>query len=459
MICPKCQTKNEQDARFCEQCGTALTQVSPVQAPPDSKKKPLRPLVIVLGCVAACCAVALAIAVPMLFRQPPATDGGNDDPVSTTTQAVQSVLTTAPTTAPTAPPKAEADNTVELYEEVLRAYAEAYPWDFFVTLPDIGEAGYLYHHHADMDEVGYVYLDVDHDGQRELLLGATSGSPPMIYDMYTIADGKLCHVLSSGERSFYRLRDDGKLVYTWHAGAAVHGTDLCRIKEDKSGVEGECRVAMDAFYAEEHGFISSMGDPTVEDNSWFVAENGTEESLYRQVTKAEALARQEEICDGLIEIDYQPLTSLPSNEQPTFSVLSFRGLTLDQATAIAGSGAQVSEYLFEGGWGELYYPNGEAPYSFFYLCDYTKMGKPVIGTELVTGVGVTANADVLLGEGMTSAMTLSALQKAFPNGEVYENMMDGGMVFRYAFADGSCVQFFWYDGNTAETADWVLMTF
>jgi len=452
MLCPHCQTPNEDGAKFCEQCGGMLMPAVP-------PKNPLKPVVIALSCVAVCCVIALVLILilpPLLQGVTPPVSDADTSPATTVTTA------TTPTepTVPTVPPSLEAENTEALYEEVLRKYIEAYPWEMFEVLPEIGEMTTLYNHHSDIGEIGYAYLDTDGDGQRELLIGAVDAPDRMIYDMYTVADGELRHILSSAERAFYRLRDDGKLVYTWSGGAAVHGNDLCRVNDEKNDVVAECRVAMDAFYAEENGYITSMGDPTVQENSWFIAEGGTDESLYRQVSETEAYRMQDEICKGLIPIAYQSLTSLPFYEEPVFTAESFNGMTLEQATAVAGDGYKVAEYLYRGGWGEVWYPNDEAPYSFFYRCALENMGQPITGSELVVGVGIRPKVGpVTVAKGVESSMTLEELQAVLPNGEAMENPMEGGTMFTCVSADGRGLEFYWYDGDTSKAADWILLVF
>jgi hypothetical protein len=40
VICPNCQTQNDNDARFCTNCGTALEDSAPTNAAPDSAAPP-----------------------------------------------------------------------------------------------------------------------------------------------------------------------------------------------------------------------------------------------------------------------------------------------------------------------------------------------------------------------------------------------------------------------------------
>ncbi len=58
-----------------------------------------------------------------------------------------------------------------------------------------------------LNEIGYAFVDVNHDGYAELLIGSVGD--PTIYDMFTNVDGEAKQVLTSGERNTYVLSDNG----------------------------------------------------------------------------------------------------------------------------------------------------------------------------------------------------------------------------------------------------------
>ncbi len=57
--------------------------------------------------------------------------------------------------------------------------------------------------------VGYIRKDIDNNSVDELIIGKASSEGNFIYNMYTIADGKLVTLLSGKERNSYYLCNDG----------------------------------------------------------------------------------------------------------------------------------------------------------------------------------------------------------------------------------------------------------
>lgn len=66
-----------------------------------------------------------------------------------------------------------------------------------------------YESNRSLEDVGYALLDINDDGESELFISmmdiADSGA---FYDMYTISNGKLVHVITAGERDRYNLAED-----------------------------------------------------------------------------------------------------------------------------------------------------------------------------------------------------------------------------------------------------------
>lgn len=121
---------------------------------------------------------------------------------------------------------------------------------------------------AEWSDLGIRLLDVDQNGQKELLLSAVQwgeGVTPFVYDVYTIKDDKLVHLLSSVERGRYYLREDGYVEYQWAGGASVSGTDFYRLVNGSlTFVE---RITYDDDYAVEIGLADSLASIT--EGFWF----------------------------------------------------------------------------------------------------------------------------------------------------------------------------------------------
>lgn len=74
--------------------------------------------------------------------------------------------------------------------------------------------------------LGYLIEDIDGNGTDELIFGENDDDPDsawdgVFYDLYTISDGELVHVLSGGERSTYRFCENGMIVNEGADGAAM----------------------------------------------------------------------------------------------------------------------------------------------------------------------------------------------------------------------------------------------
>lgn len=90
------------------------------------------------------------------------------------------------------------------------------------VLPYVPETSEDYKDNEDNDVYGYLTKDLDGDGTKELILGANSyiagtkvplGSyDSVIYDIFTLKDGNLAHVLKLGEKERYFLGADDAIV-------------------------------------------------------------------------------------------------------------------------------------------------------------------------------------------------------------------------------------------------------
>lgn len=79
-----------------------------------------------------------------------------------------------------------------------------------------------YEKNRSLNEVGYALFDINNDKQPELFISlpdiADSGS---FYDMYTISDGEIIHVITAGERNKYNLAEDFSINNNGSSSAAT----------------------------------------------------------------------------------------------------------------------------------------------------------------------------------------------------------------------------------------------
>ena len=70
--------------------------------------------------------------------------------------------------------------------------------------------------------LGYTLMDVDGNGVQELLVGENYGdgeAGTVLYDMYTIRDGKILHVFDGWDRNRYYLLTNGNFINQGSSGA------------------------------------------------------------------------------------------------------------------------------------------------------------------------------------------------------------------------------------------------
>lgn len=201
---------------------------------------------------------------------------------------------------------------------------------------------------AEWSDLGVRLLDVDQNGQKELLLSAVQwveGVTPFAYDVYTIKDDKLVHLLSSVERGRYYLREDGYVEYQWAGGASVSGTDFYRLVDGSlTFVE---RVTYDADYAVEIGLADGLSSVT--EGFWFRTTHipdGSKEG-YVSITPQQAKDRIAAITSAhpLLNVAYSPAmsgsttTTSPTN---TTTVPSTSATTTTNKTTAPTTNSSVS---------------------------------------------------------------------------------------------------------------------
>lgn len=125
--------------------------------------------------------------------------------------------TVEPTPEPTPTPAPVTDPLV-MYKDILDVYAQAltnnYGGEELIGIEISLLNMYCYEGNA-LDNVGYIFLDLDGDGTMELFIGAIGGDEFVantIFDFYTYQDGHPVLLLDSMERARCYICDDNTLV-------------------------------------------------------------------------------------------------------------------------------------------------------------------------------------------------------------------------------------------------------
>lgn len=152
---------------------------------------------------------------------------------------------------------------VDLYDDLLREITDyCYGLASSAQAPDCSYL--IFKDHLDpMFQIGVKLMDLDKNGQNDLLISEYNGlygTCNEVYDAYTIKNGKLVHLLSTGERNRYYLHEGGYVSREWAESAAISGTDFYRLTDGVlTFLE---RVTHDDYYAVEIGLVDSMASIT-----------------------------------------------------------------------------------------------------------------------------------------------------------------------------------------------------
>lgn len=135
-----------------------------------------------------------------------------------------------------------------------------------------------YYSDDDGSILGYTFIDLDGNGVSELLIGTIGDEYDEILDLYTIVDGEVIHLASSGERYLYELCDDNTIYLYSGGGAGASGYDHYCIQDGKKQLE-----VLESIQRE----LVSWGDEPV--NNWYYA---TEEYYDRELEYIDETKRE-----------------------------------------------------------------------------------------------------------------------------------------------------------------------
>ena len=170
------------------------------------------------------------------------------------------------------------------YDVIINNIINAYPWndDDINMVLENPELSYMYRQNSELSEIGFALIDLDGNGQEELIIADPS---KFVYDLYTISNGKAVHLFDSGERYCYVLRENGLVENSWSSSAVTSGHDFYKLND------GELvfieRITLDAYHALDAGVIDDLSQAN-DDNCFFSSESENEDD-YKLVTSDEAI--------------------------------------------------------------------------------------------------------------------------------------------------------------------------
>ena len=127
---------------------------------------------------------------------------------------------------------------------------------------------------SSLSDLGYALMDLDGDGTEELII-ADNGQRQVIYDLYSLVNGQLVHILSGGERNSYELRENSVILNVGSNGAA--STDYVFYRVSGGQLVQDTLIRFDAMADENHPWSRGTNEQNLEhitDDSW------SEENIY-----------------------------------------------------------------------------------------------------------------------------------------------------------------------------------
>ena len=186
------------------------------------------------------------------------------------------------------------------YASIIDNIVKAYPWNDDLTMvPENPELSYMYSYNSELSEVGFAVIDLDRNGQEELIISDPS---KFVYDLYTISNGKAVHLFDSSERYYYVLRENGIVENSWSGSAATSGHDFYKLNGGK--LDFVERITLDAYHALDIGLINDLSEAN-DDNCFFISPTDQFED-YKSAPSNEATEKIEayQNANKELEIEY-----------------------------------------------------------------------------------------------------------------------------------------------------------
>lgn len=176
------------------------------------------------------------------------------------------VETTAPTESGTAIPEA--------YQPVIAKYVTALTEHWGGEACSNADISILVSYVTSPSELGYALLDLDNDGTYELII-ANDAERQVIYDLYSLVDGKLVHVFTGWDRNSYELREGFRILNIGSNGAASADYVYCHLSNGQ--LVTDSLIRFDAATDPDHPWFRGTGE---NDLAPITDENWSEDEIY-----------------------------------------------------------------------------------------------------------------------------------------------------------------------------------
>lgn len=176
------------------------------------------------------------------------------------------VETTAPTESGTAIPEA--------YQPVIAKYVTALTEHWGGEACSNADISILVSYATSPSELGYALLDLDNDGTDELII-ANDAERQVIYDLYSLVDGKLVHVFTGWDRNSYELREGYRILNIGSNGAASADYVYCHLSNGQLVMDSLIRF--DAATDPDHPWFRGTSE---NDLAPITDENWSEDEIY-----------------------------------------------------------------------------------------------------------------------------------------------------------------------------------
>lgn len=159
-----------------------------------------------------------------------------------------------------------------------------------------------------LSEAGYCFKDLDGNGIPELFVSSLkSNEYGMFEDLYTYMDGKVIHLVSSGERDQYYLCDDNMIYNEGSGGAELSSWTTNHLNSEKKS------LTLDEVLVYDSG-LYYYGTEECSDDYY-----GYDYNLMKIISSEEAVQMQDKFNDKLVDLDltlFDAYTPKGENEKP-----------------------------------------------------------------------------------------------------------------------------------------------